>query len=82
MGDKTYKHFCKAGEDLDEALKSRGAYRSTQMVKCDVDYERPAEIWMNNFLLSLSPSKKSESKDEAVSIFESNDGFAEDFSRT
>jgi len=82
LGDKTYKHFCKAGEDLDEALKSRGAYRSTQMVKCDVDYERPAEIWMNNFLLSLSPSNKSESNNETVSIFESNDGFDEDFSRT
>lgn len=55
LGDKSYKNFCKTGEDIDGALKSLGAFRITQMVKCDVDYEVSAEIWMNNFLLNLTP---------------------------
>ena len=57
LGDKTYKHFCKTGEDIDEALKDHGAYRITSLVKCDVDYEQDSEMWMNNFLLNLAPLK-------------------------
>ena len=55
LGDKSYKHFCKTGEDIDAAIRSLGAFRVTPMVKCDVDYETSAEIWMNNFLLNLAP---------------------------
>lgn len=58
LGDKTYRNFCKTGEDIDSGLKSCGAYRITPMVKCDVDYEQNAEIWMNNVLLNLQPSEK------------------------
>jgi sulfite reductase (NADPH) flavoprotein alpha-component len=61
LGDKSYKNFCKTGEDIDGALKSLGAFRITQMVKCDVDYEVSAEIWMNNFLLNLTPATTSPS---------------------
>ncbi len=56
LGDKSYKHFCKTGEDIDSAIKNLGAFRVTPMVKCDVDYEVGAEIWMNNFLLNLGPT--------------------------
>jgi sulfite reductase (NADPH) flavoprotein alpha-component len=55
LGDKSYKHFCKTGEDIDAAIRDLGAFRVTPMVKCDVDYEVSAEIWMNNFLLNLIP---------------------------
>lgn len=55
LGDKSYKYFCKTGEDIDAAIRSLGAFRVTPMVKCDVDYETSAEIWMNNFLLNLAP---------------------------
>ncbi len=59
LGDKTYRNFCKTGEDIDEGMKDCGAYRITAMVKCDVDYEQEAEIWMNNLLLNLQPSETS-----------------------
>lgn len=55
LGDKSYKYFCKTGEDIDAACKSAGAFRLAPLVKCDVDYEESAEIWMNNFLLNLTP---------------------------
>lgn len=55
LGDKSYKYFCKTGEDIDAGFKATGAFRLTPLVKCDVDYEESAEIWMNNYLLNLTP---------------------------
>lgn len=55
LGDKSYKYFCKTGEDIDAGCKATGAFRLAPLVKCDVDYEESAEIWMNNFLLNLTP---------------------------
>jgi sulfite reductase (NADPH) flavoprotein alpha-component len=60
LGDKSYKHFCKTGEDIDAAIRKQGAFRIAPLVKCDVDYEVSAEIWMNNFLLNLAPAVQSE----------------------
>jgi len=56
LGDKTYKYFCKTGEDIFSALKSLGAFPVSSIVKCDVDYERDADLWMNNFLVNLTPA--------------------------
>ncbi len=56
LGDKSYKHFCKTGEDIYAACKSLGAFSIAPLVKCDVDYEMDAEIWMNNFLMNMAPS--------------------------
>ena len=56
LGDKSYKHFCKTGEEIYQACKSLGAFSVTPLVKCDVDYETDAEIWMNNFLMNLAPA--------------------------
>lgn len=60
LGDKSYRNFCKTGEDIDIAIKSLGAFRITPMVKCDVDYEVNADIWMNNLLVNITPSENSE----------------------
>lgn len=68
LGDKSYKHFCKTGEDIDVAIKSQGAFRITPLVKCDVDYEVNAEIWMNNFLLNIAPSSKSENEETKTEV--------------
>lgn len=57
LGDKTYKYFCKTGEDIYNAVRGLGAYSVTPIMKCDVDYEVNAEIWMNNFLANLTPSE-------------------------
>ena len=56
LGDKTYKHFCKTGEDIYMAMKDLGAFSLIGLEKCDVDYEQQAEIWMNNFLMNITPS--------------------------
>ena len=56
LGDKTYKHYCKTGEDIYSACRDLGAYSVTSLVKCDVDYEVDADRWMNNFLANLTPS--------------------------
>lgn len=56
LGDKSYKQFCKTGEDIYRACKDLGAFSITSLVKCDVDYEQDAEIWMNNFLMNLTPA--------------------------
>lgn len=68
LGDKSYKNFCKTGEDIDVAIKSQGAFRLTPLVKCDVDYEVSAEIWMNNFLLNIAPSSKSETAESKTVV--------------
>ncbi len=56
LGDKTYKHFCKSGEDIYRGMKDMGAFSVVPLQKCDVDYEISAEIWMNNFLMNLTPT--------------------------
>jgi sulfite reductase (NADPH) flavoprotein alpha-component len=56
LGDKTYKHFCKTGEDIYSACRDLGAYSVTSLVKCDVDYEVDADRWMNNYLANLTPA--------------------------
>lgn len=69
LGDKSYKYFCKTGEDIDSAFKELGAFKITSLVKCDVDYEAAADIWMNNFLLNLvpaAPAKKVEAEVKTV----------------
>ena len=56
LGDKSYKFFCKTGEDIDAAFTKQGAACITPIIKCDVDYEDEAENWMNLFLQNLTPS--------------------------
>ena len=56
LGDKSYKFFCKTGVDIDIAFTKLGAASITPIVKCDVDFEDDAEIWMNNFIQHLTPS--------------------------
>ena len=57
LGDKTYKFFCKTGEDIYDACRSLGAFSVTPLMKCDVDYEVNADIWMNNLLVNLTPAE-------------------------
>ena len=56
LGDKSYKFFCKTGEDIDVAFTKLGATNITPIIKCDVDYEDEAENWMNLFLQNLAPA--------------------------
>lgn len=58
LGDKSYRFFCKTGEDIDSAFTKLGAVNILPIVKCDVDFEEDAENWMNNFLQNLTPSSE------------------------
>jgi sulfite reductase (NADPH) flavoprotein alpha-component len=47
LGDSTYEHFCTAGLTLDRRLAELGATRLLDCVLCDVDFQRPAESWVD-----------------------------------
>lgn len=70
LGDSSYPLFCKAGVDLDELLRKKGASNVFQVIKCDTDYEPEAK---NGFLqildnLSLTQSAERSSVGEAPQI--------------
>ncbi|MDO5638937.1 MAG: assimilatory sulfite reductase (NADPH) flavoprotein subunit [Neisseria sp.] len=46
LGDTSYPHFCQAGKDFDEQLAKLGAARLAERVDCDLDYEAPAQAWI------------------------------------
>ena len=54
LGDSSYEFFCKMGNDFDRRLEELGATRLHPRVDCDVDYEGPAEAWMDAVLNALS----------------------------
>jgi len=54
LGDVTYDHFCKTGKDIDERLAELGGTRLADRVDCDVDYDEPAEAWMESVVSTLA----------------------------
>lgn len=70
LGDSSYPLFCKAGEDVDIQLEKAGAKRIVPLQKTDVDFETPAQEWVNNILNALSASTEIvlPVKTEAVAI--------------
>lgn len=46
IGDTGYDGFCEAGKNLDTRLEQLGAKRLLARVDCDVDYEEPANAWI------------------------------------
>ncbi|MDL0433282.1 assimilatory sulfite reductase (NADPH) flavoprotein subunit [Marinobacter sp. TBZ242] len=50
LGDTTYEHFCQTGKDFDTRFEELGATRLTERVDCDVDYDDPAEAWIESIL--------------------------------
>lgn len=53
LGDTSYPYFCKTGEDVDNQLEKLGGQRVVPIRKCDVDYEKDAESWFEQVLLSV-----------------------------
>ena len=56
LGDTSYPLFCKTGEDLDERFAALGAIRVIPIVKCDVDYDEPAENWFRQVEIEMKGS--------------------------
>jgi sulfite reductase (NADPH) flavoprotein alpha-component len=54
LGDTAYPLFCKAGEDVDHQLQSKGAQRIVSLQKCDTDYEDEAGNWFDQVLQRLN----------------------------
>ncbi len=59
LGDTSYEHFCKTGQDFDTRLSELGATRLLDRVDCDVDYEEQAEAWIQEVAAKFSASPTS-----------------------
>jgi sulfite reductase (NADPH) flavoprotein alpha-component len=46
LGDSSYPKYCETGRLLDERLAALGARRLVPRIDSDVDFERPASIWL------------------------------------
>ncbi len=53
LGDTSYVNFCKAGKDVDAFLEKAGASRILDRIDCDVDFEKVALEWLENFFPKL-----------------------------
>ena len=54
LGDTGYDLFCQSGKDWDKTLQDIGGSRIHDRVDCDVDFEEPAEEWMNGVMPKLA----------------------------
>jgi len=54
LGDTDYDLFCQSGKDWDKTLEDMGGSRIHDRVDCDVDFEDPAEQWMNGAMSKLA----------------------------
>lgn len=54
LGDSTYEKYCEAGKRLDRRLEELGAARLASRVDCDVDYDVPADQWMDDIIAAIS----------------------------
>lgn len=67
LGDKNYSDFCGASKKFDARLEALGAKRLIPRGECDVEYEAPAQSWIENLWQNLkadettaSPIKESD----------------------
>ncbi len=50
LGDSSYEFYCQTGKDFDGFLEKLGANRLIDRLDADVDFEEPAEEWMDQVL--------------------------------
>jgi sulfite reductase (NADPH) flavoprotein alpha-component len=60
LGDRNYSEFCGAAKKFDTRLQALGAKRLLACAECDVDYEQPAQAWMESLWGVLGGSGRSE----------------------
>jgi sulfite reductase (NADPH) flavoprotein alpha-component len=66
LGDQLYEQFCKCGVDFDLKLEALGAQRLYPRVDCDVDFDEPANAWIDGVCETLA--KELESGGRAAAI--------------
>jgi sulfite reductase (NADPH) flavoprotein alpha-component len=54
LGDRAYAQFCEIGRRFDERLAALGATRIVDRIDCDLDFESPAEVWIDATLDQIS----------------------------
>ncbi|WP_449620890.1 assimilatory sulfite reductase (NADPH) flavoprotein subunit [Robertmurraya sp. Marseille-Q9965] len=54
LGDSSYEFFCETGKQFDKRLEELGASRVYPRFDCDLDFEEPAEEWLEGVLRSLN----------------------------
>ncbi|MGB3809455.1 MAG: assimilatory sulfite reductase (NADPH) flavoprotein subunit [Parvibaculum sp.] len=59
LGDSTYEFFCEAAKRLDRRFEELGATRFHDRIDCDVDYEEPADAWLDAVLGKLKAEQAS-----------------------
>ncbi|CCG42219.1 assimilatory sulfite reductase (NADPH) flavoprotein subunit [Magnetospirillum molischianum] len=55
LGDSSFRHFCKTAREFDARLEELGAHRLMPRLDCDVDYEDPADVWIEATLAAIAP---------------------------
>jgi sulfite reductase (NADPH) flavoprotein alpha-component len=62
LGDSNYPAFCAFGKNLDQRLEALGARRLHARIDCDVDFEEPFAIWLNDALNACHSSESNGSR--------------------
>lgn len=52
LGDSSYEFFCQTGKDFDIRLEELGGTRLYPRIDCDLDYDEPANEWLEGVLAS------------------------------
>lgn len=68
LGDESYEFFCQTGKDFDKRLEELGGERLYPRVDCDVDFEDPAEQWINGVVAVLHETSNANAS--AISVSE------------
>jgi sulfite reductase (NADPH) flavoprotein alpha-component len=50
LGDSSYVDFCEYGRRFDARLRELGATAVVDRIDCDLDFEKPAEVWARQIL--------------------------------
>ena len=56
LGDRAYAQFCEVGKRFDDRFAALGATRVADRLDCDLDYETPANAWIDTTLPILKPA--------------------------
>jgi sulfite reductase (NADPH) flavoprotein alpha-component len=57
LGDTNYEQFCQCGKDFDQQLVLLGAKRLFGRIDCDVEFEKPAQSWLDGVFSVLEAAK-------------------------
>jgi sulfite reductase (NADPH) flavoprotein alpha-component len=66
LGDRAYAQFCEIGRRFDDRLAALGGKRVADRIDCDLDYEAPANAWLDGTLTQLEKAARATDPGAAV----------------